>query len=212
MVDLTKTGKPEKKTGRKSKNDSDNPGNSYVRNLFNLAKSARAWRAAFMAVVAVLVIVLWMLRGIVNDMPVRLIPYDYAINKGISSVPEIGVASPEYASRIAIADISLYSNWTPNTVGKQFRRFLNRCAPELYSNQQPKLINLAEEYSNGNRSRAFFPRRTSVNEGPVVKVTGELRRYEGDQLLSSRLVTYSVEYRLLHGVPYIHRIQQQEQS
>lgn len=194
---------------KKRAEDADNPGAKYLSTVYGLSKSARAWRFTTLIFGVTMLVVLGMYISALRSMPVRLVPYDYAINKGIADVGELGDVGSRYLSRIAIADISLLNNWTSGTIEVQYRRFLNRCAPPLYAKEQVKLINQAKELGGGIRSRAFFPRSTKVIAGQTVEVAGRLRRYEGQEKIEDELVRFRVKYQLLHGVPYIYSISQE---
>lgn len=181
----------------------DNRGRQYLNTVYSLARSARAWRWVSLVMALLVLVMVYLSLKTTGAMPVRLVPYDFAVNKNISSVAK-KKADARYLALIASADIGLISNWTPGTIELQYRRFLERCAPELYSQQQVALLRKAQDTSDGIRSQAFFQRQVSVVGQHVVEVTGRLKRWGGNELLDSGPVTYRVEYRFLHGVPYIH--------
>lgn len=193
----------------KKKVREENPGATYLSTVYALSKSSRAWRFACIILSVAVVGLLWQYAAALRTMPVRLIPYDYAVNKDISEVTELGRSSASYLSRIAVADVSLINNWTSDTIKVQYRRFLNRCTPELYASQQVQLITKADEYSRGIRTRAFFVRDTKVIQGHIVEVTGRLKRYEGQVEVEDRMVRYRVRYRMVSGIPYIYSVNQE---
>lgn len=188
----------------------DNAGQTFMSLVYGLARSARAWRFACLTLAVCLVGSLFLYVSALRSMPVRLIPYDYAINQGIGEVRELGRVSNEYMSRLAIADASLFNNWTNKTVSVQYRRFLNRASPALYANLQIELINKAEEMSHGVRTRAFYPSDTVVEQGNVVEVVGRLQTYEGTELLENKLTRFRIQYRLLHGQPFIYSFEEKD--
>lgn len=190
--------------GRKGEGGS-NPGREYLNTVYALARSARAWRLAAICMAALVAVMGVQTIMVARSMPVRLVPYDYAINAGIEEVSELGEVTANYLALIAGADVALLNNWTPETVKTQYRRFLNRCGPELYAAEQVNLLNLAEDQKRGVRVQAFFPRDVTVQEGNIVLIDGRLKQWAGRQLMNEEAVTFKVVYRFLRGVPYIHR-------
>lgn len=190
--------------GKKKAASADNSGAEYMSTVYGLARSARAWRLVAIILGGIAIALLYFYFSALNSMPVRLIPYDYAINEDVNTVNQSGGVDANYLSRLAIADVQLYNNWTPQTVKRQYKRFLNRTAPSLYATEQISLIDEAEKKGGGIRTRSFFPRDTKVIEGRVVEVYGRLKRFQGQELLSNEQVRFRVKYRTLHGVPYIY--------
>lgn len=195
--------------GKKPSKKDEKPGSKYLNTVYGLSKSVRAWRLLSFIFAILVGSMLYFYFDALNRMPVRLIPYNYAINKRVNTIQESGGIPADYLARTAIGDVSLFNNWTPRTIKTQYQRFLNRTSPSLFASEQVSLINKAEKMTDGIRTRAFFPRETNVIEGREVEVIGRLKRYEGQELVDDNQVLFRVRYRQLQGVPYIYSIDQE---
>src|SRR5699024_2575607 len=107
-----------KRKGRSQKTEQDNTdnhGRHYLNTVYSLARAANAWRWVSLAMAGLVVVMVYQSLATTSRMPVRLIPYDYAVNQGVSKVEQLK-SDARYLALIASADVGLISNWTPATI------------------------------------------------------------------------------------------------
>jgi len=134
-------------------------------------------------------------------MPVRLVPYEFATYNGVYKIEPNGAANAEYMAYIAESDIKLFTDWTPQTIGQQYFRFLNRCAPELYAAKNVELISEAQQVNSSSYSQVFYPSERKYLGPGRIQVSGQLTRYVGERIVLQVAAVYTVSYRFFNGLP-----------
>lgn len=178
-------------------------GNPHLENLVNARNKISAHKNINYLLAACLLFSMWNTYRVTANAPVRLVPYQYAVNKGIAEVTESGSQTAEYLSHIAVADLKLYTDWTPVTVGVQFRRFLNRMSAQLHAVESTNLILEEKKISGKPYSQAFFTRKVVFVGTDQVEMEGELVRWEGDIEVFRTKGKYTLSYRWVTGMPYL---------
>lgn len=139
------------------------------------------------------------------DVPVRLIPYDYAANNGYVTVKSDGFGDADnYLVDIAAADIQNYTNWNNRTVVNQYSRFVNRMSPALYNKQGRLLLETAKSKKDTEEAQTFFVERTSISKDKSkVSISGTLTMYQGTVVTRKLNMNYVLSYNSKNGLPKI---------
>ena len=139
------------------------------------------------------------------DVPVRLIPYDYAANNGYVTVKSDGFGDADnYLVDIASADILNYTNWNNRTITKQYSLFVNRMSPALYNKQGRLLLETAESKRNTEEAQTFFVENTSISKDKSrVNISGRLTMYQGTEVTRRLNMNYVLSYNSKNGLPMI---------
>lgn len=190
---------------------------TYFDTIANAFSEAKAWRLASMALGASVVFLTGALIFTTQNAPTVLVPFDFATNNmrvKVTTNGEIRGTSNEYLVNLALSDISLISNFTPDTVQTQYERFLNRTTESLFANQGATLRAEAKSLKLDVTTQAFFPNeRTKVAEdGTKVEVSGTLIRWIADREILRQSVTYVVTYSVFKGFFHISDIRTAESA
>lgn len=146
-----------------------------------------------------------------NSIPVRLIPYNFAIDGREAVVGPHNEETRHYLAHIALADVNLLSNWTPTTVERQYQRFLRRLTPAYYSQMQVQLFAEGERLSRQPETQALFVKKNPVViNGTAVELYGELKRWQGQTEVLSKRYVYRLDYEFVKGVPYLKSMSKKE--
>lgn len=179
----------------------------YTDAVANAFSEAKAWRAASVLlglVVGILAIALVMQS---RATPLTLVPADFASFKGpltIQPTKDYGEASPDYLAQIALGDLALVLNWTPENVEVQHQRFLNRMTTELYAEQNVTMLTQAAEFKSSSTTQSFYPGRTKVSsKGSSVIVEGTLVRWTGEKESIRVKVIYTISYAKFKGYAHV---------
>lgn len=183
------------------------PKHTYLDTISNAFNEAKAWRMASLGLGAALVFMTGALIFVTQNNPTVLVPFDFAANNArvkVTTNGEIRGTSSEYLVNVALSDLSLISNFTPETVQTQYERFLNRTTESLYASQGTSLRAEAKQLRSDATTQAFFPNdKTRVNEdGTKVEVSGTLIRWIADREVVRQPVTYVIAYSVFRG--YFH--------
>lgn len=142
-----------------------------------------------------------------NKVHTVLLPYDTATASGNIKLDlaasNYGEANPEYVANLALGDVGLLLNWTPETVIVQHQRFLNRITPALYAEQNVQLLQQAETFRVDGTTQSFFPEQTKIAEGSRVRVSGTLVRWVGEKETLRMQVAYVVTYSKFRGFMHV---------
>lgn len=179
-----------------------------VSNAFN---TAQAWKYASFLLGAVSLVLAFFLIEASRNTPVVLIPYGAATStsKLVVSGNQPGATSPEYYSEIAMADLSMILDVTPNDITQQYQRFLTRLTPDLYGRQNASLMGQATNLQNQGITQSFYPLRISVDpQKEQVTVSGEQVQYLGGSETSRSNISYVVTYQETHGYLLISDLRQ----
>jgi type IV conjugative transfer system protein TraE len=179
----------------------------YTDAVANAFSEAKAWRAASVLlglVVGILSIALVMQS---RATPLTLVPYDFATSKGnitVQPTKDFSESSPDYLAQLALGDLALVLNWTPENVELQHQRFLNRMTPELYAEQNVAMMTQAVEFKSNSTTQSFYPTTTKVgNKGSQVVVEGTLVRWTGEKESVRVHVTYTITYAKTRGFAHV---------
>jgi hypothetical protein len=146
-----------------------------------------------------------------RNTPVVLIPYGVATasSKMTVSGNQPGATSPAYFTEIAMADLSMILDVTPNDVTTQYQRFLTRLTPELYGRENTSLMGQAQNLQTQGITQSFYPLRISVDpQKAQVTVSGEQVQYLGGSETSRSNISYVVTYQETHGYLLISDLRQ----
>ena len=179
----------------------------YTDAVSNAFSEAKAWRAATVLlglVVGTLSIALVMQS---RAAPMILVPANFASVDGpikIQPTNEYGETSPDFLAQIALGDLALILNWTPDNVAVQHQRFLNRMTPELYAEQNVAMMTQASEFKSNSTTQSFYPTTTRVGaKGSVVVVDGTLVRWTGEKESIRARVVYTISYAKFKGYAHV---------
>jgi type IV conjugative transfer system protein TraE len=187
------------------------PGN-YLEVVANAFKAAQAWRAATFALGVVVAILAFALVQSARNATVILLPHDLATIDQKMTVPlsgELRGTSVEYVANIAMADLALILNFTPDNVLTQHQRFLNRLTETLYGSQREVLLAQAAEMKQRNITQAFFPTEVRVSpDSTTAQVSGTQIRYIGGKETMRLRVQYTITYSVHRGYMHVSDLRQ----
>jgi hypothetical protein len=183
----------------------------YSDAVANAFSEAKAWRAASLLlglVVGILAIALVMQS---RATPLTLVPMDFATSKGnvtIQPTKDFGASSADYIAQLALGDLALVLNWTPENVQVQHMRFMNRMTPDLYAEQNVTLSAQAAEFRSNSTTQSFYPNTTKVGNGDgagssKVIVEGTLVRWTGEKESIRIRVSYVLSYAKYRGYAHV---------
>ncbi|WP_018234310.1 TraE/TraK family type IV conjugative transfer system protein [Thioalkalivibrio thiocyanodenitrificans] len=178
----------------------------FIDSLVNTSREKNAWVFAAVVLGAVLVVQSFFLMWSSFNTTTTLVPYDFAVSQGPVEISRASTPDESYLTYIALADVGLLLNYSPENVEQQYGRFLNRASPDLYAARNVELLRESRELRRNDVSQSFRPTRTSVINKNVVRVVGTLMRWEAEKLIFSERVSYRIEYRSLHGMPYVNNL------
>jgi hypothetical protein len=183
------------------------PKPTYLDTIANSINETKAWRLASLVLGASVVFLTGALIFTAQNIPTILVPHDFAVNNErvkVTTNGEIRGTSGEYLVNLALSDISLITNFTPETVQTQYARFLNRTTDSLFANQGATLRAEATSLRKEATTQAFFPneRTRASTEGNKVEVSGTLIRWLSDREIVRQSETYVITYSVFKG--YFH--------
>lgn len=184
----------------------------YLDVIANAFKTAQAWKTATFVVSALAGVLAWSLVYQTRNTPVVLVPYDMAANSSRMTVAgngEIRGTSFEYMANVALADLSLILNFTPDNVFSQHKRFLNRMTEDLYGQQSAAMLGEAEDLKRKALTQSFFPGEVRLlPDGTRVEVDGTQIRFQGGKETVRSNVTYIVSYKVFKGYMHVADLRQ----
>lgn len=191
--------------------DPHKPAN-YLEVVANAFKAAQAWKAATFALGVVCAILAFALVQSARNASVVLLPYELATMDKQMRLPlngEIKGTSSEYVANIALADLSLILNFTPENVITQHQRFLNRLTDSLHGTQREPLLAQADEMKRRNVTQAFFPSEVKVSpDATTAQVSGTQIRYTGGKETMRQNITYVISYKVYKGYMHVSDLRQ----
>lgn len=175
----------------------------FISQLQEQARLHRAWMFAaigFALLAGYLAHELSTVSGRVNSI---LLPYNVATSRGPISVTNANNArNASYLTMIALSDVSVLTNWTPDTVKSQTARLVARLAPAYRAHQEHGLLAQAEKNTAKQITQTFYVTGTTV-KGSTVSVIGTLERWKKGQPQTSANLTWKIRYQYVSGVPMI---------
>jgi hypothetical protein len=181
---------------------SNNKTPKYTELIAEAFSEKKAWRNGFLVMFLMALGLAVALVYQSTHMPHTLIPYSFALQKGPVTVQPGVLQDSTYIAGLARDDVTLALNWTTETVGLQYGRFLNRMTPQMYSAMVVKLTEEAKSYSTGSYTQAFFPKNTQIltTDTNVVRISGVLVRWEGEKEVYRQTVVYKLGYEDTNGL------------
>lgn len=190
---------------------SNTPPPSLLSNAANANKAITAWKSASFLFAGMTIAFAYLFVSQVRNAPSILVPYEVAIAKGsmaVSTNGEIRGSSSEYMANIALADLGLILNFTPDNVLTQHQRFLNRLTEELYGSQRESLLAQASEYKQSAVTQAFYPSSIKVStDSTRVELVGTQIRWIGGKDIRTA-VTYILTYKSYKGFAHVSDLRQ----
>ena len=172
--------------------------------ILNAHTAVTAWKSAFLIAASVAAVSIWALVWMAAHQTVVLIPHSVASSTGPVKVnANTANQSIAYLGQLAISDLNLLLTWTPDTVGVQYSRALNRMDTRLFAAKQAELIKNAEQYRLQNFTSVFFPGPVELQSEGKVRVTGLVTRNVGEKQVSRDMVTYEITYSNHEGGIYV---------
>lgn len=179
----------------------------YTDAVANAFSEAKAWRAACLVVGLVAGVLAIALAIQSNSAPITLVPANFAASKGKVTIDPregFGTVSPDYLAQLALGDLGLILNWTPQTVKIQYSRFLNRMTPDLYAEQNVKLLTQASTFESNSTTQSFYPEKTQVSvDGNTVVAKGTLVRWTGEKESIRVNAVYTITYAKSEGYAHV---------
>lgn len=175
----------------------------YIQLLSNESSKAQGWIFVSFALFGVVIYLGFLLKTTVNEMPVRLIPYEFHTNKGIVETTTNGVANQEYIALIARGDANLITEFTPKNAIIQMKKLLNRLDTSIYADSSANLLTQATENSENQITQSYRVEKIKPRKGQQVLIFGYMKRWEGAKLISEGKIQFAITYRYVNGVPYI---------
>lgn len=181
---------------------------NYADSLGRAFSESRAWRYATFTLSVVCVILAFGLVYSGLHAPSWLVPQGFAMSNQKVLLKPGTVVAPEnsdYMSFVALGDLGLILNWTPETIADQYGRFLNRVTPSLYASQNIQMLQEAKEFSKSNTIQSFYPAE-KVRLDPItktIKVSGFLVRWAGEKQILRQNVVYEIKYVEERGMLYV---------
>lgn len=182
----------------------------------NVQAGARVWRLTAFFAWALVAVLAFSLVYQSRNTPVVLVPYDLAANNGRMQVAgggEIRGTSLEYMANVALSDLSLILDFTPDNVLLQHRRFLNRMTESLYGQQSAEIQGAAEDLKRRGVTQSFNPTDVKLlKDGTRVEVTGTQIRYQGGKETVRSNVTYVLTYKVFKGYMHVADLRQKSDA
>ena len=183
----------------------------YTDAVANAFSEAKAWRTTSLALMLLCGVLAFSLIYQSRTTPYILVPSDFATAQGnvkITPNQPYGTTSPDYLSQIALGDLALALNWTPNNVEVQTKRFFNRMTVDLYTEQNVAMMQQALSYKSSGMSQSFYPSTTKVKPNSnEVTVDGYLVRWTGEKESLRANVTYTITYVNYKGYAHVASLQ-----
>lgn len=189
---------------------------NYLEVVANAFKTAQAWRSASFLLAALVVVLLYANVSQSRSTSTVLVPYEVALAgqpMKVNTSGEIRGTNHEYIANVAMADLGLILNFTPDNVITQHQRFLNRLTEHLHGEQRENLLAQAEDYKRRSVTQAFFPLEVRVmGDGSRAEVTGTQIRYLGGKETLRNRVTYVISYKVHKGYMHVSDLRQSSRS
>lgn len=179
---------------------------TYLDIIANAFSEARAWKFTSLVLAAVSAVLLAALIYESRNAPVVLVPYNFATESGRVKVDPGARSdvSPDYVAQIALGDLAIILNWTPDNIELQYQRFLNRTTEELFAAQNVKLMAQAAENKASGITQSFYPKDVRFAPGKnEVTVTGQLVRWSGEKETVRTKIEVVITYKLYRGFLHV---------
>jgi len=179
----------------------------FLASQINVTRERNIWRGAAGLFAAVTLGMAWALMWQATHIPSYLVPHEWAASRGPVLVAPHKAEDAYYLTYIAAADIKLLLDWTPDNIGQQYTRFLNRATPELYAAEQVPLTTEARDFSSAATTSTFHLLKASYIGDGLVELDGTQVRWEGGTEIFRKRLTYQIHYAINDGMPAITHVQ-----
>ena len=176
---------------------------NFINKVANEAAAKRGWQAATAVLLGFCIFFAFQLNKALNNLPVRLIPYNFALNGHEVTTTTTGEGSTEYIELMARGDVQLLTDFRPKTAMARVSQLMNRFTIELQAGTKADLMEQADANEKNQISQHMMIDELKARNGNDVLVAGELKRWEGSTLVSSGTVYITLEYSYRNGIPYI---------
>lgn len=175
----------------------------YLNALKNQMVASRAWMFSTVFFAFTTLYLVGQVASMANNVPVRLVPYEFDARSGPVEIKEDAeYEDTEYLTTIALSDLQNYTDWTPNTVVKQYGRFANRMTPALWSAMGATLMIDADTLEAGERSQTLYVDNVRIR-GRTVQVAGKLQVWQGIERVENMSMLYELTYQAHKGLPKV---------
>lgn len=182
----------------------------FLSALRNEARDKRAWFAITTFLSAINIFLIFELVSVSGRVNNVLIPSGLIRGRvPVQMTAAKNAHNAQYLTTLAISDMSLLADWTPNTVKYQMARFIARLAPTYLGSQETVLLHAATRDSGKSFSQTFFVDGT-VARGNTVSLTGELERWKHGAPQSSADMKWVLRYQWVDDIPYIDKVSESE--
>lgn len=175
----------------------------YINLLANESGKSQNWMLMSFFLMGFCIFLGYLLKTTINEMPVKLVPYDFHKNQKVVEATKNGTDNQEYIQLIARSDIDLLTQFTPSSALKRSKQLVNRFTPELAVNTKASLQDQAKQNNEDKITQAFLIKSLKSRDGREVLVTGYMKRWEGEELISKGEIKFAISYTYLNGIPYI---------
>lgn len=173
---------------------------TYLEVIHNLFAAKQAWKFAAFVLAGISAFLAYSLVYQARNTPVVLVPHSLIANTDrvkVATSGDIRGTSAEYMANLAMSDLSLILNFTPDNVQSQHLRFLNRVTEELYGNQKDTLTAAANDLKRRGITQSFFPSNVKVSgDSTRVEVAGTQIRWSGSTEIMRTNMTYIITYKV----------------
>lgn len=185
----------------------------YLDVVSNAFKTSSAWRSAFFVSGAIAVALAFALISSAKNTPVVLVPQNFAMESGnmkVTTNGEIRGTSSEYLADVALGDLAMILDFTPDNVVTQYQRFFNRLTSSLYGAEKDTLLGQAKELEKKGITQSFFPSDVRVTpDGKMVYVKGTQIRWTAGKEMQRVNIRYRITYTFYKGYLHISDLRQE---
>lgn len=175
----------------------------YINLLANESGKSQNWMLMSFFLMGFCIFLGYLLKITINEMPVKLVPYNFHVNDKVVEATKNGTDNQEYIQLIARSDIDLLTQFSPPTAIKRSKQLVNRFTPELAVNTKASLQDQAEQNAEDKITQSFLVKSLKSRDGREVLVTGYLKRWEGEEQISEGEIKFAITYTYLNGIPYV---------
>ena len=178
----------------------------YLNLLANESSKSQSWMLVSFFMFGFCVYLGFLLKNTINELPVRLIPFEAHINKGVIETSKNGTDNQAYIQMISRADIDLLTQFSPETAVKRAKQLSNRFIPDSATKLKSTLTQQAEENTENKITQSYLITNLSSRNGNEVLVEGVMKRWEAGELISDSKAKYAIKYFYISGIPMISSI------
>jgi type IV conjugative transfer system protein TraE len=107
-------------------------------------------------------------------------------------------ANPAYIKSTGTYLVSLIENFTPQTIGSNYKKFLGYASPQSYGLLQSTLVSNEKTYKRNDASSFFSIKSEKVYPGKLV-IIGQDRLIIGSNVVSNKFIKINLIYKIVNG-------------